>query len=66
MLPLSLLGKCKWGKAGGGDRQILRVMVIEVPWQKELNSLLNKAISSEQFGILSLLFMSPDIWWVFS
>lgn len=66
MLPFSLLGKWKWGKAGGGDRQIPRVVVIKVPWQKELNSLLNKGVSSEQCGVLGLLSMSPDIWWVFS
>jgi hypothetical protein len=38
MLPFSLLGKWKRGKARGGDRQIPQVVVTEVPRQKELSS----------------------------
>lgn len=52
VLLLSLLGKWEWEKAGGRDRQILRVVVIEVPWQKELSShSLKKGDSLEQCGI---------------
>lgn len=39
MLLFSLLGKWEWEKSGGRDRQLLRVVVMEVPWQKELSSL---------------------------
>lgn len=47
-----MLGKWKWEKAGRGDRQIPRMVVVEVSWQKELNSYsLKKGDYLEQCGV---------------